>query len=126
MGMDRGSLEDGKKSFYMQRKKQGDAARPMTKQKPEVLKEEQSDDEDKDAAHGRKSTAGPTSGENRDDDHILSQIEMLQDEDESDGAQTDTFKSLYQKNNRMSGQLMSDADIKKFEQEYSMLTHEDI
>ena len=42
-----------------------------------MLLNEHSDDDDKDAAHGRKSTAGPTSGENRDDDHILTRLDEI-------------------------------------------------
>lgn len=57
----------------------------------------------------------------------MSRFEILNhdDEDDDEARESETFKSLYQKN-RVPGMLLTDEDIKKFEMEQSLLTHEDI
>jgi hypothetical protein len=85
------------------------------------------DDKEADKAAG-ESTAGPTSNENQEENLMMNKFEMLHHEDEEEddaGVDSDTFKTLYQRN-RIPGTLMTDEDVKKFEMEQSLLTHEDI
>jgi hypothetical protein len=89
--------------------------------------EEVSDEEDcEKEGQAQRSTAGPNSIENQDSDLLMmSRFDMMRNVDGDGSKESETFKSLYQKN-RIPTKLLTDEDLKDFEQEQGLITHEDI